>query len=302
MLPTLLALPFVVVLAADVGRWALARWLPPTPLIGSAAITFEPVDRVVDLTDEHLSGCSWLELGRGWLPVRPAGRWSLGDRSRLRLAPPALGYRRLLLDLTRRPEGRGAAELAVELNGVGCGRVTLEKGRQQLAFDLPAGGLRPGVNIVEMVHPLPPGEHRGSARFALRWHRLALVEGVATTFAELDEIPAWELDGEGERLRVRRSGTLTLVFATSGFKSVAFRYAFLGMPPGGGGPMAEATLTRTEDGAPVCRATLDSARRQGGAQELGPVRFSGPARLIFEVSLTEGTSFELLSPVVGRLY
>jgi hypothetical protein len=211
--------------------------------------------------------------------------------------------RRLLLDCSGRPQGLGAREVVVRVNGVECGRADLEPGRQQLAFDLPEDALRRGRSLVELEHPLPPGRHTGAARLAVRWHRLALVEGETTTFADLDRAPAWEVDEAANRVTVRRSGRLTLEFTTEGFKSVAWRYAFVGLAEGAGGPVVEVELGRDGDAGPSLRRTLDSARRQAAAAELGPVRFSGAARLELDVSLPNGgVAFELRSPVVGRIY
>lgn len=219
---------------------------PPTverglagPILASAV--FWPAERIPivsareSLDWDAPSVASTVSLDEGWGPSEAWGRWTVGDRSTLRVQlpegppPDTLGF------VARSTEGVPAGQrqtAEIWLNGAHAGTTTIGRTWQRGAVTIPEGFV-PGENTIELrfSHAIAPLQSAGDDRpLSVAFESLSLRRATSEERAQADEAatPEAPFDVTPDRTIVlRESGRLLLpLYIPAGTSS-----AILGLTP-----------------------------------------------------------------------
>ena len=273
-----LAVVFVAVAAVDLVQTLREEPAPPPKMLRPGAVSFEPLEPVVDLRDGGPDPAVNLlpvprPVGGLWSQPNHHGTWALGDGAKLELRL-ALGGQRVLV-LEARPAGgrRPVRSVGLSVNGISCGALDVQPGWQHLSFSVPEGVLRAGDNTIA-VH-LPDRASVARPRRALQVRRLELLAG-AVRGERAPDVPPLTVDFERQRLVVRTPGVLEVPFGVDDrVDALRMRYVYLGsdLPgemvvarPLGGGVGRDAEIRRalspSLDGGGRVRVPLHGRRGQ----------------------------------------
>ena len=217
LLPAVIALPFAAAVVIDVARLLTAEPARDRDLLEISALRFDPAEPVFDLRrgpaggDEPWAGPGFA-VDSGWGPAAADGRWTAAAEAAFRLDAGIGGQRVLLVDGRADRGERVPLQLAATVNGIGCGRVRLERHLATCRFDLPAGAVRPGANVVGLeVVDVRTGRAAPGRTALVR--RLALAAEGTASFAGLLGPPPLVIDRAQGTILVRRAGRLAAPFS-----------------------------------------------------------------------------------------
>jgi hypothetical protein len=270
-IPAALALPFVLVVVADVAERITQPSSVDLDLLGAqrGAIRFHELERVVDLRRKpgraHQRDSHGLRLAEGWGEATPQGTWTASNRATL-VWDLDIALRRVLWIEGRVDRRKGAApDLRVVVNGAARGAIHLSEKVSSMRFDSAGRALAPGRNEIrlELVGPdsAAPAKDR-----TLLLQRLALTGEGANGIPSPDGRAPVAVNLDAGTLTVRRPGRLMLPFQLpmAGCE-LRFRYRFRGPRPDG---RADVVVGRrfTEPGQfrEVRSLTLDSGQKASG--------------------------------------
>jgi hypothetical protein len=212
-LPLFLILLFVAVAIADLVQ-NLTEEPPPSPeLVGSAMPRFEALEPVIDLRPDDGDHAVELlpipELVQGqWSSPRSSGVWARGPAAELAVDLSSGGHRVLILEAMPTSGKKPARAVHLDVNGMGCGRVTLEPGWRKYRFDLPEGVTRPGPNRLSFSFSESGQMKRKRRELLVRRFGFFLADDVGVSV--LDAARPVSFDFDADRLTIRRSGTFEM--------------------------------------------------------------------------------------------
>lgn len=289
-LTALVALPFVLVLVADVAdTWLERRRGERNVLIGARA-HFQPHDRVVRLAPlADGSPEDGITLGSGWTgPVR-GGLGVTAGGATLRVALPNSGPTILLVEARQRGATGTGGQLRVKAGGVPLGGIGLTRTWTEVAFGLPAETARRGRVDVRF-------EPDRGVEAVVR--RIAVTAERPKALDDLDRADGFEHDASGGRLTVARPGRVVVEIDAAPVPSrLVARVRFL--PRNGQMPVGHARLsvsTGPGGGAePAAAAELDATEALWRDLSLD-VPQGEPVELVVAVpTLGDGDTFVLES-------
>ena len=144
-LTALVALPFVLVLVADVVDTWLERRRGERNVLVGASVRFEPRDLVVRLAQITDSGEEGgIILGSGWTGPVAGGLGVSPEGASITLRQPVGVLRSMIVEARQRPSSDGVARLRARFDGVEIGSVDLGRDWGEATFELPSGQPRDG--------------------------------------------------------------------------------------------------------------------------------------------------------------
>lgn len=253
-LTALVALPFVLVLVADVvDTWLERRNGERNVLIG-APVRFEPRDRVVrlaNLADGAEGG--GITLGAGWAGQMGGGLGVSQEGASVELRLPVGVLRSVIIEARQRRASDGVTRLRARLGGVEIGTVDLDRDWGEATFEIPPGQARNGA--VELRF-----ESVGGDGALIR--RIGVAAEPGARLDDLDRNAGMEHDPGDGWLTVSRPGRAVIEVDAAPVPSrLVARVRFL--PQDGRLPVGHARLAvsraRTADSDPVAAAELDAS-------------------------------------------
>jgi hypothetical protein len=255
-LTLLVALPFALVLVADVADTWLERRRGERNVLVDAAVWFEARDQVVrlarlaDVGREH-----GMALGAGWTGPAGGGLGVATGGATLRVALPFDVTRVLLVEARQRGGSAADGQLRVAAEGAPLGGVELVRTWTEAAFELPRELVRRGAVDVRF-------ESGPEVEAVVR--RIAVTAGESVVLDDLDRADGLDHDPRDGRLTVSRPGRVVVpVEAAPAPGRLVARVRFLssdGRLPTG---RARLAVTRTggaaDDAEPLTMAELDAS-------------------------------------------
>ena len=221
-LPVLIALPFVVAVTYDLVR--ALRTAPPADLslLASSELRFEPAEPVFEL-GEARRHAAWSEppprLSSGWGETVEKGSWTAGHVATVEIELADAGGGALFVEARADRRRRQPVALVLAVNGLDCGTVRLRRRFEPLRFELPAGTLRRGPNLISLRIVRRPGGEPAEGR-TLLVRRLVVTGADRRNIGELLSEPPLVVDHERETVAIRQAGRLILPFETPSSASV----------------------------------------------------------------------------------
>lgn len=179
-LTILLALPFVLVVVADVVDTWLAARRGDGDVIRDAAVRFVPVEQLIRPGVLQPGVASdGAALGDGWLEGQGGGRWLSPEGAVLLLRLPQGGQRLVVVELHGAAGRRAPTSLELRVNGKTAGSLALRLTFQRHRFPLPATLFQAGLNRIEL---LPRGGDGPRGAF------IRLVAVAMSSSADIDDL------------------------------------------------------------------------------------------------------------------
>ena len=266
-LPLFLIFLFVAVAVADLVQKLTEEPPPPPDLVGSAIPRFEAFEPVIDFRPDHgeptveFLPMPKFEQGQ-WSAPRPSGVWARGPAAELSVDLKTGDHRVLILECMPTSGKRPERAVRLAINGVDCGRITLEPGWNEYRFILPERAVRAGPNRLAFSFPSPAESERKPRRLLVRRLGLFLEDTVDADILDVARLVS--LDFDADRVTIRRSGILEIPLVLEDqTDALQMRYRF---SSGVGRADVEVTQSRAGDlgSDDSVRSSVSAAERASG--------------------------------------